>query len=187
MSYTDYLKEILIPLNIYDLAGGVGAEELELIGTQMDAVFDALEEIRREAFLTTAEGYGLTDFEALLPFTPAWLTKDDERRAVMALLRIRGGCFSQSMLQDTISGCGLQATIEEGSAAMTTVVRFPHNRGVPEDFERLRKRVEEIVPCHLETDFVFIYTTWEELMEKLPTWGDAESRVGTWKMIEIYE
>lgn len=187
MNYTDYLKQILAPLRVYDLENGIGAEELRVIGGQLDEVFDALEEIRREAFLATAEGYGLKSFEKILPFTPAYLTTQDERRAVIALLRIRGGCFSQSSLQDTISGCGLQATIEEGSGKMTAIVRFPHNRGIPEGFDGLKKRVEEIVPCHLETDYVFIYTPWRELMEKLPTWGDAQSRATTWKKIEIYE
>ena len=51
MNYTNYLKEILQPLDIYDLENGVGAEELAVIGQQLDAVFDALEEIRREALL----------------------------------------------------------------------------------------------------------------------------------------
>ena len=187
MNYTDYLKQILAPLGIYDLDNGLGAEELAVIGKQMDEIFDALEEIRREAFLVSAESYGLTNFVAALPFTPASLTTEDERRAVMALLRIRGGCFSQSMLQDTISGCGLQATIEEGTEKMTAVVRFPLNRGIPEGFDKLKKRVEEIVPCHLATEYVYIYTTWRELMEKLPAWNDAQSRAGTWKQIEIYE
>ena len=187
MKYANYLKQILSPLGIYDLESGIGAEEISLIGAQMDEIFDALEEIRREMFLETAESYGLMDFEDVLPFTLTSLTTEDERRTVIALLRIRGGCFSQAMLQDTISGCGLQATIEEGCETMTAVVRFPQNRGIPEGFEKLKGRVEEIVPCHLKTQYVFIYTPWRELMEKLPTWGDAQSRAGTWKQFEIYE
>lgn len=187
MGYTDYLKQILAPLGIYDLENGLGAEELRVIGAQMDAVFTALEEARMEAFLVTASSYGLENFERALPFTPAWLTKEDERRAVMALLRIRGGCFTLPMLQDTVSGCGLKATIEEGTEKMTAVVRFPQNRGIPDDFERLKSRIEEIVPCHMEIDFAFIYSLWRELMEKLPTWNDAQNKARTWKEIEIYE
>jgi hypothetical protein len=186
VNYTDYLKQILMPLGIYDLESGLGAQELAVIGEQMDTIFDALEEIRREAFLASAESYGLTNFMNALPFTPASLTLEDERRAVMALLRIRGGCFTLPMLQDTVSGCGLKATIEESTEPMTVLVRFPQNRGVPENFEKLKRRISEIVPCHLKTDFQFIYSSWEELMAKLKTWGEAQERVGTWKEIEIY-
>ena len=186
MNYTNYLKEILQPLDIYDLENGVGAEELAVIGQQLDAVFDALEEIRREAFLASAESYGLTNFEAALPFTPAYLTTEDERRAVMALLRIRGGCFTLPLLQSTVSGCGLTATIEEGTEAMTAVIRFPQNRGVPDGFEKLQKRIEEIVPCHLQTTFVFIYTLWQELTAGLASWSAAQSLAGTWKAMETY-
>lgn len=185
--YEEYLKQILMPLRIYELESGIGAEELAVIGEEMDKLFDALEEIRREAFLATAESYGLRNFEGILPFTPASLTTEDERRAVMALLRIRGGCFTQPMLQDTISGCGLQATVAESSEQMTVEVRFPHNRGIPDGFAALKKRVEEIVPCHLATEYVFIYTPWQSLMEKLLSWGDAQERAGTWKALEIYE
>ncbi len=187
MGYTDYLKQMLAPLGLYELDNGLGAEELAVIGTQMDAIFVALEEIRQEAFLATANDYGLTNFVEVLPFTPAFLTKEDERRAVMALLRIRGGCFTLPMLQDTVSGCGLKATIEEGMEKMTAVVRFPQNRGIPDGFERLEKRIEEIVPCHLKTDFEFLYSLWKELMTKLLTWGEAQEKAKIWKEIEIYE
>lgn len=187
MNYHSYLNEILLPLGIYDLESGTGAVELETIGSQMDAVFDALEEIRREAFLATAESYGLSDLVEILPFTPNSLTSEDERRAVMALLRIRGGCFSQQLLQDTISGCGLQATIEESSEQMTAVVRFPENRGIPDNFESLAGHIAQIVPCHLEIRYIFIYTPWQTLMEKLPTWADAQSKAGTWRLLETYE
>ena len=187
MNYTDYLKQILAPLGIYDLDNGLGAEELGVIGKQMDEIFDALEEIRREAFLVSAESYGLTNFVAALPFTPASLTTEDERRAVMALLRIRGGCFTLPMLQETVSGCGLKATVEEGSEKMTAVVRFPQNRGIPDGFDKLQKRIEEIVPCHLATEFAFIYSLWRELMSKLTSWDDVQSKVDTWKQLEIYE
>lgn len=187
MGYTDYLKQLLAPLGFYDLDNGLGAEELVVIGTQMDEMFAALEEIRKEAFLATANDYGLTKFVEMLPFTPAFLTEEDERRAIMALLRIRGGCFALPMLQDTVSGCGLKATIEEGTEKMTAVVRFPQNRGIPDGFERLKKRIQEIVPCHLETDFEFLYSLWMELMRKLLTWGEAQKKAKTWKEIEIYE
>ena len=143
-------------------------------------------EIRREAFLASAESYGLTNFEAALPFTPAYLTTEDERRAVMALLRIRGGCFTLPLLQSTVSGCGLTATIEEGTEAMTAVIRFPQNRGVPDGFEKLQKRIEEIVPCHLQTTFVFIYALWQELTAGLASWSAAQSLAGTWKAMETY-
>lgn len=64
------------------------------------------------------------------PIRPAYITTEDERNAVMALLRIRRGCFTLQMLQDTLSGCGISASIAESGTAMTSAVTFPKNRGI---------------------------------------------------------
>ena len=105
----------------------------------------------------------------------------------MALLRIRGGCFTQSMLHNTLSGCGISASIEENGTVMTVAVKFPENRGIPEGFDKIRTRIEEIVPCHLAVKYLFIYSTWQELMSNLLSWAAIEGNVHSWRELEIYE
>lgn len=186
MEYYECLKQFLEPLRLYDLENGVGAEELKVIAMQLDEIFQVFEELGREILPPTAEGFGLILYEKLLPFRPAYLTTKDKRRALIALMRIRGGCFTQKLLQETISGCGLKAVIAEGTLPLTAEVSFPENRGIPDDFEKLKIRVEEIVPCHLSIEYKFIYTVWVEIMEKLPNWGNIHLRVNTWKELETY-
>ncbi|MGI5986120.1 MAG: DUF2313 domain-containing protein [Clostridiales bacterium] len=187
MGYSEYLKTMLQPLGIYDLTEGVGAEEIAVIGKQLDDVFNALEELGRESVLVQAESYGLQMYEEILPYRPAYITVEDQRRAILALLRIRGGCFTLDMLQDTIGGCGIEASIEEGEEPMTAVVRFVNNRGIPDGFDRLKRRIEEIVPCHIYVQYMFIYSTWQDLMNKLPNWAAIEERTNSWREFEIYE
>jgi len=187
LGYTDYIKQMLAPLGIYDLETGVGAEELEVIGEELDKVFYALEEVWREAVLATAQSYGLKKYEEILPYRPAYITAEDERRAVMALLRIRGGCFTISVLQDTLSGCGITATVEEGSEKMSVVVKFPNNKGIPDSFEKLKARIEEILPCHLNVKYEFIYSAWQIIMDKLNNWAAVERNAKSWREFEIYE
>ncbi|MEG1763900.1 MAG: DUF2313 domain-containing protein [Oscillospiraceae bacterium] len=173
------------PLGIYKLDGGFGAEELCVIGAQLDEVFAALEELLREGHLTTASSFGLRKLEELLPYRPAYITTEDARRAIMALLRIREGCFTLGELSSTLSGCGLNATIEEGEKPQTAIVKFPQNRGIPQGFDDLKLRIEEIVPCHLAVQYTFIYTSWRELMQKLTSWRDLESKTHSWRELEI--
>ena len=45
LGYTDYLKQMLLPLGIYDLEEGIGAEEIRVIGKQLDELFETLEEL----------------------------------------------------------------------------------------------------------------------------------------------
>lgn len=185
--YSDHIKQLLEPLGVYDLAIGAGAAEIDVIGEQLDAVFDRMEIMACEAVIPTAGGFGLTSYEELLPYRPAYLTLDDRRRALLALLRIREGCFTKKLLQDTISGCGIAATIEEGAEALTAVISFPQNRGIPDGFELLKSRIENIVPCHLSVSYRFIYSTWQQLMALLIDWSDAESSCASWRDIEILE
>lgn len=187
LAYVDYLKQLLEPTGIYDLDSGIGACELAVIGAQLDEIFSELELLGREAILASAEDLGLRKYEELLPYRPAYITMQDARRAVMALLRIREGCFTLDALNDTLGGCGIDAAISEGETAQTAVVKFPSNRGIPEGFEGLKKRIEQIIPCHIAAQYIFLYTLWSEIMAKLPSWGALESKVKSWKELEIYQ
>ncbi len=178
---------MLSPLGIYNLEEGLGAEEIKAIGKQLDEVFEALEELERESVPARAMSYGLTNYEELMPSTPAYITTEDENRALLALLRIRGGCFTLETLQDTLSGCGILARIAESGTALIANVSFPENRGIPDGFDKLKKRIEEIIPCHLGVEYLFIYSMWQELMTSLPSWAVIEASVQSWREFEIYE
>lgn len=158
-----------------------------MIGKQLDEVFEALEELGRESVTAQAVSYGLANYEELMPYAPAYITTEDENRALLALLRIREGCFTLETLQDTLSGCGILAYIAESGSALMVNVRFPENRGIPDGFDKLKKRIEEIIPCHLGVEYLFIYSMWRELMIALTSWATIEASVQSWREFEIYE
>ena len=184
MDYAYELKELLRPLGIYDVTGGAGAAELDAVGAQLTDVWTFLEQAERESTPMTAESEGLDAWERMLPFSPAWLTAEDRRRAIAALLRIDGGSFTPAALNDTVAGCGIRAVVEETGTPMTVQVSFPSNRGEPDDFNALRWRIEQILPCHLAVNYVFIYVTWEELEALFASWEDAENAASNWREIE---
>ena len=51
-------------------------------------------------------------------------------------------------------------------------------------FEELRAIIEDILPCHLEIEYVFWYVTWERLERLFNTWGDIEAGGYTWETLE---
>ena len=187
LGYFDYLSRLLEPLGIYDLKNGAGASELMLEGGELDRIYDVLEELGREVIPLTAEGYGLLNYERLLPYRPSFITAEDRQRAVTALLRIRGGCFTVSALCDTLSGCGINAVVAESETPMTVEVSFPDNKGIPDGIEELKKRIEQILPCHLGIEYKFRYSSWSTLMALLPDWNTLEACCPTWRELEIYE
>ena len=65
-------------------------------------------------------------------------------------------------------------------------VRFPGIAGVPQDFERLKNIVEDILPAHLEIEYWFWYMTWSELEAKFGSWGEMEALNLSWDELETY-
>ena len=185
MGYGKYLRQLLEPLKIYELSAGAGVDELECVGTQLDAISDSLENTERESLTVTAQDTGLEMLEKSLPFVPLSVTASDRRRAIQALLRIDSRSFTLSGLNDTVAGCGIRARIGEKAAEKTVVVSFPYNRGVPDRMDELKSRIEEILPCHLNVEYTYVYLSWRELAECFPTWADVES-VEDWNALECY-
>lgn len=186
MGYADYLKDLLRPLRLYELDSGDGCAELEAEGEQLDGVCAHLDAALREGMLALAQDTGLGAYEEILPFVPSYLTAQDRRRAIGALLRIDMRSFTVKALNDTIAGCGIRAVVEEAEAKQTVRVSFPYNRGVPEGIEQLQSRIEQILPCHLGVEYVFVRILWRELEQWFGSWNELEALCPSWDELEKY-
>lgn len=184
MSYAEKLWELLLPLGVYCRQGVYTGGELAGEGQALDGVLAALEELEREAILDTAEAWGLERWESLLTRRPVFYDQAGRRAALSALLRIGGDSFTVAALNDNLKGCGINAVVSETEERGVVQVHFPNVPGVPEGFERLRKIIEDILPCHLRVDYVYWFLTWGQLEKKFPTWGAIEESGHTWEELE---
>ncbi|MBP3520153.1 MAG: DUF2313 domain-containing protein [Oscillospiraceae bacterium] len=184
MSHAQKLWELLLPLGPYRRQGVYTAGELEGEGQALDGVLEALEELEREAMLDTAEDWGLESLESLLVHRPVVSGKEGRRAALSALLRIGGDSFTVDALNDNLKGCGLNAVVSETEEKGVVEVRFPDVPGVPDGFARLKRIIEDILPCHLQVNYVYWYLTWEGMEQRFATWGDIEAGGHTWEELE---
>ena len=184
LDYISVLKELLRPLGIYDVDNGLGAAELHSVGTALNLSYHALLSAEAESNPLTAGETGLTAWEKLLPFVPAYRTAADRRRAIAALLRIDGTSFTLAGVNDAITGCGIRAVVAETETPQTVSVSFPWNRGEPDDFDALRERIEMILPCHLAIEYVFIFVIWSEMETLFPQWSGTEENAYSWRELE---
>lgn len=187
MGYTEYLKDLLRPLQIYNLDDGYGAAELEALGSELDSCCAAGEQMEQESRIPVAETFGLENYESILPHGPISSDLELRRKALMALLSIDDGSFTEPILNRTLSGCGIYAQVRETSVWYTVIVRFPDISGRPEHFAELRKRIEAILPCHLEILYEVLLVTWEMAAQQFPTWEELETVIPDWKALENYE
>ena len=66
MTDTDYLKELLRPLGVYDVDAPFNGGELTAAGEALDGAFGALEEVERESSLLTARSWGQEGLAAMM-------------------------------------------------------------------------------------------------------------------------
>ena len=96
----------------------------------------------------------------------------------------------REMLLTTAQGSGLEAV--ESLLVRRPVtgvpgcveVRFPDVPGIPDGFEELRQIIEDILPCHLDIEYVFWYVTWARMEALFDTWGDIEAGEYSWEELE---
>lgn len=184
MGYTDYLKDLLRPLCIYQLESSTNGAELAAIGLMLDGIGEDLETMEEESSLITAQSYGLDYIESLLSVTPVTSTVEERRASLAALLRIGGDSFTLTAINDTLKGCGLNVVATEGEESLTVAVTFPDVPGIPDRFDEMQVVIEEILPCHLNIQYIFWYITWAMMEERFATWNEIEALSLTWGELE---
>ena len=185
MSYAEYLKELLRPLGVYDLSEGTfSTAELESIGAELDCCSEELNTLCREMLILSAQDEGLDAVSSLLSLHPVTVDTQRRRAALAALLRISGDSFTLSAINDNLTGCGLNAKASETDQRGVVEVRFPDVPGIPDGFEGMRRIIEQIIPCHLQIEYVYWYITWAILESKFSTWAKLEAVGLTWEGLE---
>lgn len=186
MGYYRLLQEMLYPLRVYELEEGASGAELYAEGAALDRSLEDLEQAEGEAMPLTASSYGLEAYEEIMPFVPAFSDTQQRREAIMALLRIDWCSFTLEALRRTIAGCGVAAEISESAEPETVEVTLTGIRGVPDDFDDIAWRLEQILPCHLGIEYIFTFIIWQELEEWFADWAELESSALSWKALEAY-
>ena len=187
MEHYDYLKKLLRPMCVYDMDGVCSNGELKAEGAALDDICDDIDDLTAESTVPTAETYGLTSYEAILPPFPHPEELQHRRSAIMALLQIDETSFTYTALNATLSGCGIPAHVEESDDWYTVDVTFPGIRGIPPQFDMLSTRIEAILPCHLNVRYRFSYLIWSELENFFHSWTELESGPRTWDALQTWE
>ena len=182
MSYTTYLQDLLRPLGVYDLNAPLQGGELECAGAALDEVEAFLEEIHREICLATAESWGLERVSALMEHPPLAPDPAAMSAALAALLRIGGDSFTLAAINDTLAGCGIPARAEE-VAVGEVKVWFPEQAGPPDNFDYIQRRIQGLLPAHLDVKAWLRFITWAELEQQFATWSALEGQI--WEELEL--
>ena len=185
MKHAECLRDLLRPLGVYNLNAPFNGGELDVQGEQLDKLMAWLEEVQRESSLATAEDWGVESVAKLFLRRPVATQPRKLAAALAALLRISGDSFTLKAINDTITGCGVPAVVKE-IGTQTVSVSFPGVAGEPENFQELKKIIEDILPAHLGIEYDLWYLTWIELETNFHSWKEIEDRDLSWVQLETY-
>ena len=183
MGYTEYLKDVLKPLHVYDLDNGTGAAEITVLGTALDEVYTKLEDTLREMMPLTAEGSGLEYYEDILGCT-GFGSIAARRAAVAAMTSVTG--FNIDDIRRALRGSGTEVEIAE-YGTQTVLVSFNVNGMSSADIARVKQRIEAFIPCHLAIIYETAYATWRQLEHENLTWNKIEYEDLTWHSLQTYD
>lgn len=142
-------------------------------GSEMDILWQAVDEVLQQYFLSTAT-WGLDLWESELGI-PVDLTKPTEQRRSVILSKLRGiGTVTVSLIKSVAEAYdGGSVDVSVQPEAFTFTVKFIDTLGVPPNLDDLKAVIGEIKPAHLEVEYSFTYTPWGEL--KQTTWESLKS------------
>ena len=184
MGYADYLRQLLEPLGVYNLEpSSFSGAQLEALGSAMDALWQHLQDMQKESIVLTARNLGLQSWERLFPKRSAARTVKERRAAIAAYSQVGGGSFTKQALDRCLAASGVSCQVEEAGGRLQ--VSFPGRMGEPEDMETIREIVEMLLPCHLETVYVFRYCTWGTLADNHVVWDRFRGK--TWADMMAYQ
>ena len=184
MGYADYLRDLLRPLGVYDLApSSFSGAQLEALGSALDEMWQHLQKVQAESIVMTAQDEGLRNWEQVFPKRSAAQTIRGRRAAIAAYSQVGGDSFTKEALDRCLAASGVQCRVEEAGGSLQ--VSFPGLMGEPEDLEKVRKIVEMLLPCHLEPSYVFSYCTWGTLQDGHVAWGYFQGK--TWADMMAYQ
>lgn len=130
---------------------------------ELSNLYSEFEEKTKEIFINLSSDLGLSQYEDILDISRNLKFTNDERRESIKA-KLRGvGTTTKTMIKKVSEAYsnGEVEVIEENDKYIVKI-KFVGTRGIPSNIEMLRQSLRNIIPAHLEIEYVFTYMTWEE-------------------------
>ncbi len=148
--------------------------DMDRKGTEMDALYDALDETFQQFFVRTAT-WGIDLWEQELGIVQD-ATKPLEQRRAVAESKLRGGGkFSGAQVKnvaEAYDGGRVQVSFQPERWNFT--IQFVDTHGIPPNLNDLKQAIEELKPAHLSVEYKFSYLLIKEI-HLVKTLSDMES------------
>ncbi len=136
-----------------------------------------------QLFITTATEFEKHEKDVGL----SAISADIETKRSRVISRIQGNSLlTIAELEKLVNiydktGC----TVTEDYKNYTVHIVFSGRTGKPYNLEEIQKAIDEVKPAHIKIEYDFIVNTWNDIKNKLGTWGNASAF--TWDGLREYD
>lgn len=175
----------LSPLKIYNLEEGtVVYAELAAFAVGLDVLRDTLDLLLKEAFIETAESFGLENLERLVGKVRDDLPISKRREMLNKRLSFGAGDFTLKGLEKLMKLMGVEGEVEEYPEVNRIVLKISGEDYTTAQREWIVSQAKALMPAHLESDVVFEGFNWGDSDLYSNTFSQIDSKSYTWEKID---
>lgn len=186
MKAFESMTKKLLPTGLYTLEenGGV-ANELKTYSVGIDSKDDELDVIIREAFVPSAEDYGLSMWEELFGAAQSGTDVNRRREMIKGRLRLTDNSFTPSGADEIVRSLGIESfAITENPSRFVVTVDLSTGSYTKARRKWIKGQLEELLPAHLEIVVVFGNASWNVIDGLNLTANDMDSKNYSWDDID---
>lgn len=171
-----YYEDILVATNALDV------EAAEIARLSAD-IYDVLAQF----FIDTAT-WSLGRWERNFGLIPDEMKPADQRRAVIKS-RLRGvGTVTPELIEQVAEAyVNGDVAVTEDNGNYTVIITFTSVIGIPPNVGDLQTEIRNLLPAHLNVEYVFIYITFGQIEGYGVTYGDIEAAALNFGDLETWE
>lgn len=179
-------RELFSYLPSYYETSRVMQADMQSKGTEIDLLYQALDETLDQFFVRTAT-WGLGYWEQELGIETDRLKPVEQRRAVVES-KLRGaGKFSGRLVANVAEAyAGGKVDVSFQPEAWSFTVSFVDTMGIPPNIDDLKRAIDELKPAHMAVEYEYRYLIWDDLDNKRITWDELDAASLTWNELEVW-
>jgi len=146
-----------------------------------------IEDLIKQCFVDTAT-WGLEIWERIFGIqTDKTKLLDQRRSMIKAKMRGAGTVNIEQIKNIARAFLNGELDVTENFANYSIDIEFTDYGGVPPNRDDLTKILREIIPAHLEINYILNYLLWSALRNLEWTWDDIDAMDITWADLEVYK
>src|SRR5471030_2171962 len=154
-------------------------------GVELGSLYYYIDDLLNQCFIDTAT-WSLNLWEEEYGITTNLSLSYEQRREILKAKKRGQGTTTKTMIKNAAEAfSGGEVNIIEDNPNYSFIVQIIGIEGIPRNMQSFINVIEDIKPSHLNYEFKYTYTTWQQLNDKCLTWSGASSKA--YNEIEVYE